>query len=345
MPNDTYWLNRAKQDHKELYKSIDELDAFVALTYLDSLDDIEKAIAYFYAKYAKENSMTLADAYMYLNKKEMKVFKNDIKWYIAEIERLGETTEAEDLLKELNALSINQRITRLQSIQAHMTAKIGQTSLEALDKFENGLKELYSDAYYRTSFTIEQAAGIGSTFFKINDDLVKKSLKEPWSGANFSERLWTNKTKLVRTLKKELVQGFAQGKDVQTMTRNIAKQMDVSVKQASVLVQTESAYIIGKASNDSRSRYGVKRYKILATLDLRTSKTCKEQDGEIYTTEEYAPGVTASPFHPRCRSTEITYFDDNIGERIARDSNGKTYYVQNDMTYKEWYEKRAKEGD
>lgn len=80
MPNETYWIDRAKQDKKELYKSVDELDAFVSLTYLEVLDSIEKEIAYFYAKYAKENGMTLSDAYKVLNKKEMQVFKKDIKW-------------------------------------------------------------------------------------------------------------------------------------------------------------------------------------------------------------------------------------------------------------------------
>ncbi len=33
------------------------------------------------------------------------------------------------------------------------------------------------------------------------------------------------------------------------------------------------------------------------------------------------------------------YFDDNfgqIGKRAARDENGKTYYVPEDMTYREW---------
>lgn len=342
MPNETYWIDRAKQDKKELYKSVDELDAFVSLTYLEVLDSIEKEIAYFYAKYAKENGMTLSDAYKVLNKKEMQVFKKDIKWYLSEIEKLGETVEAEDLLKELNALSINQRITRLQAIQAFMSVKVGRVALKALDKFENGLKKLYKDAYYRTAFTIEQAAGVGSTFFHINEGLVKKTLQEQWSGANFSARLWTNKEKLVRTLKNELVRGFAQGKDVRTITSNLAKQMNVAVKQSSVLVQTESAYVIGKASNDSRSSYGVKKYKILAALDVRTSDICRDQDGKIYTIEEYAPGVTASPFHPRCRSTEITYFDDNIGERIARNENGKTYNVPSNMTYKDWYEKHIK---
>ena len=57
---------------------------------------------------------------------------------------------------------------------------------------------------------------------------------------------------------------------------------------------------------------------------------------------EYEPGRTAPPFHCWCRSVTVPYFDDDfgeIGERAARDENGKTYYVPADMTYKEWEKK------
>ena len=51
----------------------------------------------------------------------------------------------------------------------------------------------------------------------------------------------------------------------------------------------------------------------------------------------YEVGVTAPPFHPNCRCTTLPEDDDeSLGERIARDENGKTYHVPNNMTYKQW---------
>ena len=61
-------------------------------------------------------------------------------------------------------------------------------------------------------------------------------------------------------------------------------------------------------------------------------------DGHVFDMKDYVEGVTAPPFHPNCRTTTVPYFDDefNLGERAAKDEDGKTYYVSSDMTYKDW---------
>lgn len=52
--------------------------------------------------------------------------------------------------------------------------------------------------------------------------------------------------------------------------------------------------------------------------------------------KDYEVGVTAPPFHVYCRSCTCPYFDDNYGERAARNADGDTYYVPSDMTYNNW---------
>lgn len=71
-------------------------------------------------------------------------------------------------------------------------------------------------------------------------------------------------------------------------------------------------------------------------------------DGKVFPISEYEAGVTAPPFHVNCRSTTVPYFDENfgqIGERAARDADGKTYYIPANMTYKEWKETFVDGGD
>lgn len=84
----------------------------------------------------------------------------------------------------------------------------------------------------------------------------------------------------------------------------------------------------------------MKYYRFSATLDRRTSATCRNHDGHVYPIDEYQPGSTAPPLHPNCRSTIAgsLYGPDKkkTGTRIARNDKGKTYYVPADMTYKEW---------
>ena len=93
---------------------------------------------------------------------------------------------------------------------------------------------------------------------------------------------------------------------------------------------------------DSIKEAGMKYYRFSATLDRRTSATCREHDGHVYPIGEYQPGSTAPPLHPNCRSTIAgsLYGPDKkkTGTRIARNDKGKTYYVSADMTYEEWYQ-------
>jgi len=55
--------------------------------------------------------------------------------------------------------------------------------------------------------------------------------------------------------------------------------------------------------------------------------------------------VNFPPFHARCRTTIMPYFGDDIdvGKRLARGDDGKSYTVPGDMTYGEWEKKHAPE--
>ena len=70
-------------------------------------------------------------------------------------------------------------------------------------------------------------------------------------------------------------------------------------------------------------------------------------DGKVFDFKDYEIGTTAPPFHVNCRSVTIPYFDDEEeGERAARDpETGKTIYVSDKMTYKEWKQKFLVEKD
>lgn len=66
-------------------------------------------------------------------------------------------------------------------------------------------------------------------------------------------------------------------------------------------------------------------------------------DGKVFKVSEKEIGVNAPPFHPRCRTTTVAYFPDEVDEeRIARDSDGSNYYVPGDMNYEQWYNKYVK---
>ena len=56
---------------------------------------------------------------------------------------------------------------------------------------------------------------------------------------------------------------------------------------------------------------------------------------------DYEEGTTAPPFHVKCRTTTAPYFGDEFefGERAARNTDGKTYYIPSNIKYEEWEKK------
>ena len=167
-------------------------------------------------------------------------------------------------------------------------------------------------------------------------------LKKPWlsDGKEFSSRIWDNKDKLVNLLDRELTQQIIRGTDPQKAINTIASKMNVSKSQAGTLVMTEAAAASSAARKQVFEDLDVERYEIVATLDLRTSEICRDMDGKVFKMSEYRPGETAPPFHPRCRTTTVPWFEDFQGNGKRAASNpetGKTEYVPENMTYKEWY--------
>ena len=192
--------------------------------------------------------------------------------------------------------------------------------------------------------------GVGFEVYGLNTEPVKKIIPKPWApdGSNFSKRIWgSHRAQLINSLKTQLSQSIIRGNGPKEAIEIISKLFDVDYNKASNLVQTELAFFSSAAQKDMFDELNVEKYEIVATLDLRTSEICQEMDGKIFNEKDYEGGVTAPPFHCRCRSTTCPYFDDEftIDEtRVARDPvTGKTVTVPGNMTYKEWKEKYSKD--
>ena len=144
-----------------------------------------------------------------------------------------------------------------------------------------------------------------------------------------------------------MTQGFIRGDSLEAITKRITAKMNVSKSNVKRLVRTESAAYRSKAQLKAFQDLEVEKYQVLATLDARTSDICQDMDGKVFDFKDYEIGTTAPPFHVNCRSVTIPYFDDEEeGERAAKDlETGKTVYVSDKMTYKEWKQKFLVEKD
>ena len=335
----SYWRDRFKQleaaqnrKGADTYRQIEE-------QYRQAQKELEAKINAWYQRFATNNGVSMAEARRMLRDRELAELKWDVKEYI---KRGQENAFTGQWMKELENASARFHISRLEALKLQTQQSLELMFGNQLDSIDTAMKRIYLDGYYHTAYELQKGFRIGWDIAGLDQRQIEKVIRKPWAvdGKNFSERVWGNKEKLITEVHRELTQDILLGRDPQKAIDNIARKMNASKNNAGRLIMTEEAYFSSAAQKDSFKDLGVEQYEFGATLDSHTSDICQSLDGQVFPMKDFEPGITAPPFHVFCRSTSVPYFDDDfgqIGERAARNAEtGKTYYVPDNMTYKEW---------
>lgn len=304
---------------------------------------IQAQIEAWYARYASNNGITLAEARKQLSAAELK----ELQWDVQEYIKYGqENAMNQQWMKELENASVRFHISRLEALKLRTQQSLEVAFGNELDSLDGMVKRLYQSGYYHTCFEVQKGFNIGWEIGQIDERKLQKVISKPWAadGKTFSDRVWQSKTTMVNELHQQMIRTIIQGKAPDEAIKSMTKYLQNKTKNAKYnagrLVMTEQAFISSAAQKDAFNDLDVEEFEIVATLDSHTSDICREMDGKHFPMKDFQPGVTAPPFHVWCRSTTVPYFDDDewgrSGERAARGEDGKTYYVPADMTYPEW---------
>lgn len=337
MKNSSYWKKRFELIEQHKHDEASSLLYQLEDHYIKAQRQIESQIQSWYQRFADNNEISMAEAKKLLTTKELAEFKWDVKEYI----KYGEQNSLnQQWMKELENASARFHISRLEALKIQTQQSLEVLFGNQIDDVDSLMKNIYMNDYYHTLYEVQKGFNIGWDVSSINQNKLEKIIKKPWAadGKNFSDRIWNNKSKLVNELHTELTQMAILGKSPDDAIKNIANKMRTSKSNSGRLVMTESAFFSSIAQKDAFNDLDVEQFEIVATLDSRTSTICQELDGKVFDMKDYEAGVTAPPFHVYCRTTTVPYFDDefNIGERAARDEDGKTYFVPDSMKYPEW---------
>jgi SPP1 gp7 family putative phage head morphogenesis protein len=340
MKSEEYWAKRMDDLNEAMLAKGEEYIRKQNEEYEKAIARIRKQTEAWYARLAKNNDISLAEARKLLDKNELKEFHWTVEEYI---QRGRENAVDQRWMKELENASAKVHITRLQELETHLRNEIEQLSAKRLKGTTDTLGNIYKDSYYRSVYELQKGTGVGSSFAQLDDRQIDKVLAKSWApdGSNFSARIWKDRDKLVNELQTILTQDLIRGEPAEKVIADFAERMNVSKHAAARLIRTEAAFFSGQSRLDAYREMGVEQYKFVATLDRRTSEICRHMDGKVFQISDATPGVNYPPLHVFCRSTTIPYYEDAAGERAARDDGGKTYMVPGDMTYKEWAEKHA----
>lgn len=242
-----------------------------------------------------------------------------------------------------DSLAYEYRMKRLNALLADVERRMKDLYGINLTDTTAFLKSIIPAAYYHTIFDVAQGIGQQPVFSRVNTRLIDTILKEPWSGTNYSKRIWSNTEKLAGDIRQVLTEAAMSGESIYKTSRKLSEAFTTTEYNSTRLIRTETTYACNRAEMTAYNTLDIDRYKFVATLDTRTSTICQKLDGKIFKTKDAQAGKNLPAMHPNCRSTTIPSFDEGMPEiRTARDKDGKRITVPANMTYPEWYDKYIK---
>jgi SPP1 gp7 family putative phage head morphogenesis protein len=337
MKSDEYWTKRMEALNEAELSKGEEYIKKQQVEYERSIARIRKDTDAWYARLAKNNGVSMAEARKLLTANELKEFHWDVQEYI---KRGRENAIDQRWMKQLENASAKVQIRRLEEIELRTQQELEMLAARRLRGTTDVLSDIYKDGYYKGIYEVQRGIGQGLPFAKLDVRQIDKVLAKPWApdGRNFSARIWADRDKLVAELHTSLTQDVIRGGNLDQVISEFAHKMNVSRKAAERLIRTEAAFFSGQSRLDGYKETGVKHYKYVATMDARTSDICRDMEGKVIPISEAKAGVNYPPLHAYCRSTTIPHFEDDV--EVEDD---EAYEVQEDETYKEWAEEHAPE--
>lgn len=329
MNNGEYWRKRSEIREARAYSNCLEATNGLVNAYRDTAANIRREINDFYNRFATENGMDYADAVKFLNREEALEWRTSVEGYIEEIRREKDPSVRERLMQEYDARAYGSRITRLESLNGSIDTELSRLYARANEQFRQLLGENYTDGYYQAIYDIQSRYGYSSAFATVNSKVVENALTYPWSGANFSDRLWKHKFELLNQLRETLTTGLIRGESVQDMSKRLAERMNVSRSNALRLIRTESSHIHNTAELDAYKACGFEEYEYMASFGERTCDVCGGLDGRRFKLGDKQFGVNFPPLHPNCRCTTVAVDPDDDLEDVK----------SGELDYEQWYRK------
>lgn len=340
MTSEEYWEEREAQKQKKVDeitdKDVEEVDEILNR----AIKGLEESIKDIYNKYALDNKMSYFEAIQYLTDDDRKEFQHDLQYYV---DKYKDNEYVKQHKKELHSLSVRARVRRIDLVIAEIKKYAAELEEHLNRETRSNLDELYMEGYVRAQYET-----LGGNAPEINFasafpyKKVQVALDIPWSGSNYSDKVWDTSGQFASTLQKVLMQGLVQGKHPDVIAREFrragfgkeelkkdgTKRKGGTAKRAEDLIRTEAAYIIEQAQKDSYIDLNVEEYRFKTEMDGRQCEVCADLNDKYFKVEDAKPGTNYPPMHTRCRCT--------TKPKTRYDDEDESQY---DLPYDEWYEK------
>lgn len=251
-------------EQKEHDESLETVTAILTLLSQYS-NNVTNDFHAWYRKYAKNGVVTYADSHRYLSPKELRTFNRK---YGTAFKRL----------RRDNALFILYSF-HTKSFLSDYVAKLHDLGVTIVG-YEAGLLK-----------------------FDLNSEEV---LATKWGqdSTTYDERIKDKHNKLLYDLTTATKRGIARNDQPESISIDLVDVVHSLKRNISALVLTEATAFASLAKRIAyKAVYPNKHFKNVEVMDERTCPICTTMNGKIFPMKAFEVGVTAPPYHPRCRGT------------------------------------------
>lgn len=169
------------------------------------------------------------------------------------------------------------------------------------ERFSTALEKLVRDFNNMVTEVIYKE----SEFFGV--DLRPKDLKLKWGYDNldWQSRLENDVMRWTAQVRADIKQSILQRKHLDDILKDLEDRFESMEKVLESLGISETTAVGTIARHEVFKELAISKYRIYTRNDERRCEKCGGMHGKVFPMMEYEPGVTASPFHTRCRCWEV----------------------------------------
>lgn len=312
VPNSqTYWRERAEKAMKQEAKSDNEVAKEIQSIVDDMVSDIDDAIYAFYAKYAGKEGLSVEDAKKKIDRTDIRKLENKAKQYVKDKDFSDKAN------KELKQYNTKMYVSRERMIQTQLALIVTY----AYSKLESQMYNYMESAFYRE---MKRQAGLIGATTQITTEKVLAVINTPFEGVEWSKRIWKDMEHTRKTVQKAVKHNLLRGRHPKEFVPEVRKQSNATSYQAKRLLITETARVQTEAQrlNYIATLGEDAEYEFKAFLDDRTTKVCRNHNGDKYKVKDMQAGVNAPPMHPNCRSFTVPHVG-NWRDKFFKEREGK----------------------
>jgi len=279
-----YWVKRAKRRDSIFERAAKKDFRDISNAYSNELKEMKNKLDAFYGKYGTVNGNTIVvtqnDAFQLMSRQERRSFQRKAE----KIKDKIIDTKDDGFKIRLGKYINNKKQARKNNLDLDQEYSIHKVFQKQDINYTDFLEDVLKDGYTLAQFDLIRGLNYNYQFLgEIGKRRVDIILNEPWSGKDFSSRIWANKEKLANSLREVTTRGFLQGQPLGQMAGDLADRMGVSKRQAFRLLKSETTHASETANIRACKDAGFEKMEVVSTPSDRYHFTRPDINGQVFT--------------------------------------------------------------